>query len=81
MDESPIMGHRTQGKVFYQMINLDLKNVDESSKSGGVLTTFDAAVILTYNLNSRAESVINLIFSVRCSTGGTIHGDGNLQES
>jgi hypothetical protein len=40
MDESPIMGHRKQGRVLYRMTNLDLRNVDEPSKSGGGLTTF-----------------------------------------
>jgi predicted transcriptional regulator len=44
MDESPIMGHRKQGKVLYSMTNLDLKNVDKPSKSGGVLTAFDTLV-------------------------------------
>jgi hypothetical protein len=40
MDELPIMGHRKQGRVIYEMTNLDLKNVNEQSKSGDVLTTF-----------------------------------------
>jgi hypothetical protein len=40
MYESPIMGHGKQGRVLYIMTTQDLKNVDEPSKSGGVLTTF-----------------------------------------
>jgi hypothetical protein len=34
------MGHRKRERVRYEITDLDLKNVDEPSKSGGVLTTF-----------------------------------------